>query len=707
MLLSICLVTSIPLLVLALAGASWVTTAVSDYVAQSYTSNVQSIAYMVDQQIGEFNTIASQLSITDWVRRILFMQGEKIDRNRVTDYDLLTYKDQILTIKKTHPIVLDLGVVFAEKDFVIGSYGNSNIHFFAENALHIDGLTEDNWRNMDSWLTFGQATVLDDVCVRKYGQPMQSSVHIYPLVDGQTDLIRAALFVVMPHTSLYKFLQPQLLQTAGSAALLRIQTRESEAPFFERGTLPAGKVRNIRAVSNETGWVFSVLLPETIVAQDALRIRNTLLLICAGIWVFYVVATQLITRRFFRPLQKIAGMLGLSDSDSRFIDEYESIQHALTDLQTQREKLHRELAAHQPMARAACVQQLLSHRDGGNVQRWMDVLELRTNWALYCVCLLIPVYGEQDAVLEGVQRSSASAQALPGRCDSNALLLLGAADKAALDALIVQALEDDPHCCCVLGEIVNTPGQLAHSYQTALTTQDYRLVSGGFRVLRYSDVLFQDGYYLPQDAEHKLLASIRSGDALSAVKCYDMLYRRNVEQSNATYASLHNFLSDLHLDVIQLCDEISAPAPQLHIAPGGPPDAAAVRMRENIVAVSKLFGDKIRPASAQLEDIQHFIQEYLFDRSLSLTLVADTFGLSNSMVSRLFSEHSSENFLSYINRMRIERACERLTSGDGADIMTVARSVGYDNDVTFRRLFKKYVGLTPSEYREQAQKRKS
>lgn len=699
---SICLVFSIPLLVLALVGADWVAASVSDYAAKAYTSNVRSIAHMVDQQISEFGTIAAQMSITDWVRRILFIQGDKIDKTRVSDYDLFTYKQQVLTIKQTHQLVQEVGIVFFEKDLVIASYGRSDIQFFADNAIHVEGLSASDWRAMGTHLSFGQAAVLDDVSVSKYGQPMQSSVHIYPLMDGQTDSIRAALFVVIPHTSLYKFLQPQLLQTAGSSAMLRIQKSSQDMPFFERGEMPVGKTRDIRAVSRETGWIFSVLLPETIVAKEALKIRNILLLAVAGIWMFYMLAAQIITRRFFLPLNRIAGMLGLPEDKSWFIDEYESIQHALTELQTQREKLQAELSCRQPMAKAACVQQILSH-SGQDVRRWMDILEMRADWALYCVCLLLPVYGEKGAVNDGTPRMGASSQAIPGRCGNNPVLLLGGEDKNALDALIVQALEDDPNCCCIIGEHVPSPSQLAHSYQTALKSRDYRLVSEGFRVLRYNDVLFKDGYYFPQNAEYKLLQAIRNGDEHLAVKCYDTLYQRNVDQPCATYASLQNFLSDLHLCVIQLCDEISAPAPQLYFIQGNPPEATAARMRENIEFVSRLFHEKIRPASAQLEDIQRFVQKNLFDRALSLTMVADAFGLSNSMVSRLFSEYSNENFLSYINRMRIESACDRLSSGEGAEIMTVARSVGYDNDVTFRRLFKKYVGLTPSEYREQSQ----
>lgn len=33
------------------------------------------------------------------------------------------------------------------------------------------------------------------------------------------------------------------------------------------------------------------------------------------------------------------------------------------------------------------------------------------------------------------------------------------------------------------------------------------------------------------------------------------------------------------------------------------------------------------------------------------------------------------------------------------DVAAIARSVGYDSDVTFRRVFKKITGISPTQYR--------
>ncbi len=67
-------------------------------------------------------------------------------------------------------------------------------------------------------------------------------------------------------------------------------------------------------------------------------------------------------------------------------------------------------------------------------------------------------------------------------------------------------------------------------------------------------------------------------------------------------------------------------------------------------------------------------------------------------MSRKIKALTGENFLSYVNQKRIEHACTLLTTTD-LPVLQIANSCGYENDITFRRIFKKYIGVTPGEYR--------
>ena len=63
-----------------------------------------------------------------------------------------------------------------------------------------------------------------------------------------------------------------------------------------------------------------------------------------------------------------------------------------------------------------------------------------------------------------------------------------------------------------------------------------------------------------------------------------------------------------------------------------------------------------------------------------------------------------KNFVEYLNELRIEKAKE-LLKDVRYKTYEVAEKVGIPDAHYFSRLFKKYVGMTPTEYREQTKYR--
>ncbi|MBO9605064.1 MAG: response regulator [Paenibacillaceae bacterium] len=92
------------------------------------------------------------------------------------------------------------------------------------------------------------------------------------------------------------------------------------------------------------------------------------------------------------------------------------------------------------------------------------------------------------------------------------------------------------------------------------------------------------------------------------------------------------------------------------------------------------------------------VEQRYADPSLDLQTVADGIGISISHLSRCFKEETGVSFLRYLTELRIERA--KLALVDPATkIYEVAAIVGFGEYPHFCRMFKKYTGLSPSEYR--------
>ena len=87
-----------------------------------------------------------------------------------------------------------------------------------------------------------------------------------------------------------------------------------------------------------------------------------------------------------------------------------------------------------------------------------------------------------------------------------------------------------------------------------------------------------------------------------------------------------------------------------------------------------------------------------FKDDISVDSVAQNIGLHRSYLYSLFQEYAGISVCDYIIQVRIEAACDFLRH-DNIPIKVVALSVGY-SPITFARSFKKYMGITASEYQK-------
>lgn len=103
---------------------------------------------------------------------------------------------------------------------------------------------------------------------------------------------------------------------------------------------------------------------------------------------------------------------------------------------------------------------------------------------------------------------------------------------------------------------------------------------------------------------------------------------------------------------------------------------------------------------SQLDQIRDFVTVNFEKHDLSLDLLSGQFGLNAKYISKLFKETFGHNFTDFLISLRVQHACKLLEETD-EPIQDIAEWSGYTNSISFRRTFKKVMGLTPGEYRHQ------
>ena len=89
---------------------------------------------------------------------------------------------------------------------------------------------------------------------------------------------------------------------------------------------------------------------------------------------------------------------------------------------------------------------------------------------------------------------------------------------------------------------------------------------------------------------------------------------------------------------------------------------------------------------------------------LSAAALARELGMSESRFSRFFRRATGNTFTDFVNRIRVNRACQLLMETDRL-VTHICYEVGFNNVANFNRRFLEVKGLTPTEYRRQADHR--
>lgn len=99
-----------------------------------------------------------------------------------------------------------------------------------------------------------------------------------------------------------------------------------------------------------------------------------------------------------------------------------------------------------------------------------------------------------------------------------------------------------------------------------------------------------------------------------------------------------------------------------------------------------------------LDDIIYYI-DHNFQNNIKLESIAPLFGYNSAYLGKIFHKTVGENFNSYVDRRRIEQSKDLLKENQ-LKVYEIAEQVGYNNVDYFHKKFKKYVGVSPAEYRK-------
>lgn len=255
------------------------------------------------------------------------------------------------------------------------------------------------------------------------------------------------------------------------------------------------------------------------------------------------------------------------------------------------------------------------------------------------------------------------------------------------------------------GEIVGSILNIPQSYLEAEKVYEHRF---------FPETVGQQKSTAPLDIlsvfdaarEGRMVAAIRQNNQEEAEVMLDDIFRQ-LEVLQPTVEALQNFFLDL-LSILKRAwierdidlNRYFGPVNPQHI----------FRSFKNLQDAEKWFQGIMKSAfdaaqtHAQSPEFPYVEQAIgiihrKYAQEISQSTVADAIGISASYLSRLFKEDLNVGFSDFLCAYRIEKAKELLRENRYSN-KEIARMTGFQDDAYFARIFKKYTGITPKEYRK-------
>ncbi len=279
----------------------------------------------------------------------------------------------------------------------------------------------------------------------------------------------------------------------------------------------------------------------------------------------------------------------------------------------------------------------------------------------------------------------------------------------ALQLILIPFQHDKDYCEVHIGAGGNTT-TLAHihkSYNEAMTALENSKKKGQFHITDAQLLDICHEYYYSLTDENKIINGLKSGDMTFVAEIISDILEEN-RNRGVSYEYMHLLITEMYYSGQRFASErelawltlISEQEQRLL------KNNELVDLSEKVSLLLDFLQATIDSSQEQtgtrgsewIGEIMRYIDEN-YKQDLYLEKIAERFQLSAKYVSRIFKEQTGMNVTDYVSKVRIDEA-KKMISGTDRNIMHIAEDVGIFSRTTFIRLFKKYEGITPNEYRK-------
>lgn len=702
----------------------------------------------VDAQLDAVNRLMSNISLSSNIQHFLYKTAPL---NEDTRYDMLGVIKEIAHYKGTNPFIDELYVYFKNTDIILKDSGLYYPHFFYQEEIAKNAsIGYDEWMKHLTQYSYGSylPSKLDnngnEILVFR-------SLPLNAQFDSQ---VEASVGIVINEQNIIKLLSDIDVLNHGSTIILDADNNviaevgnslayasikdvlskiSDKSGYFDKEIADVDSMIAY-TVSNYSGWKYMAIIPRKTFMQKAEYIKELTMILSALSIVIGILMSYLMTRREYNPikriLEKITAKFG--DLPQGIGNEYDIIEEMLDKTISANESIEQELALQKPVLRHTFLSKLLHDElleDDESIMETIAFLGINLPYDYYLVAVahINNYFASNIQELNEDQRIKCSiimyslvndlindtgSEIVSNMVEEEGneyILLFNMKKKESGIIDIIQevhSLMEHNYGLTMsfyIGESHSGFSGIRQSYDEAKEAVEYGSFNSNHKILMYDDLLQSEcdrSYYYPIEEEVKLINCVKAGERNKAERLINDIFARNLDNKMQV-----ELIKCLFFDMASTAIKVAS---EMHIdyqdiVYENFPHMNACRAKEDILFMYDRMCELINqrkssPTKKLCNDILLYIESNYTNTDICLTDIAQQFNMTVAYISHLFKTQMGIGIADYINRLRVEKAKELLKDSQ-LKLAEIAEIVGYTNDASFIRTFKKYEGVTPGQFR--------
>jgi len=255
-----------------------------------------------------------------------------------------------------------------------------------------------------------------------------------------------------------------------------------------------------------------------------------------------------------------------------------------------------------------------------------------------------------------------------------------------------------------IGSVVCTPEKIRDSYSQALyalSCNDFEQKVGIVDICDVTDTELLENSIRELGSELREL--MRTAEITNNQELTARLYRvlEAVKRSGAdldTTIYYCSYLAVIALDRMDTQMELLRKNPIYEISAGTTPEEVCRSTEHLLDTMSQILAASKRSRIYHLADTCRKIIEKDYGKKIGVVEIAEQMGISSNYLNTVFRRETQYSIGEYLNAVRLKHA-KRMLRNTNLKVYEIAEQVGFSDTYYFSSVFKKQVGLTPSEYR--------